>query len=388
MERIDAGTPSQIARALADEFALRYGRRPVRVARAPGRVNLIGEHTDYNGGLCLPIALPHATYAAFAPRSDDEVLVHSAGIGTWHGDLSTLRHASGWAGYPAGTLWALGIEHGVELAIDSRVPLGSGLSSSAALTCSVAVAARPDLVSEAGLPTLISATMRAEREVVGAPTGGLDQTISLSAPDDGALLLDFGRLDEDGVPSTRAVPIALGEHRLLVVDSGVRHDLAAGGYAARRAECQRAAEALGISLLSQADPEAVERLSDPVLRRRARHVVSENARVRDAVAALAVQDAVALGALLNAAHASLRDDFEVSCAEVDLLVETAAAAGAVGGRMTGGGFGGAAVLLVPEARVADVLAALDAAWRRQGWTGLSVLDTDGGAPRANLLPVP
>ncbi|MFS3129126.1 galactokinase [Nocardioides sp. Bht2] len=385
MEAITPGEPSQIAAALRTEFVARYGHPAHQLARAPGRVNLIGEHTDYNGGLCLPMALPHATYVAFAPRDDDQVRVQSLGVGTWSGSLADLPTAEGWAGYVTGTLWALGIQRGADLLIDSRVPAGSGLSSSAALTCAVASAVRPDLVTDVGRPRLAAAAMRAEREVVGAPTGGLDQTIAMLAPADGALLLDFGRPDDAGTPGATAVPVRLGGYRLLVVDSGVRHDLAAGGYAERRDECHRAAAALGVEHLSQADPNAVAELSDPVLRRRVRHVLSENQRVRDAVAALAAGDLGIIGDLLTASHLSLRDDFEVSCPELDLLVTTALDAGAAGARMTGGGFGGAAVLLVPDEHAVGVLAALDAAWEAWGWNGLKLLDTGGGAPRAGLI---
>jgi galactokinase len=334
-------------------------------------VNLIGEHTDYNNGLCLPVALPHATYAAASPRPDRLVRVRSAQTDdAWEGEGVGPGEVDGWASYVAGVVWALresGVEvPGLDLCVDSTVPLGAGLSSSAALECSVAVA----VASVAGLADdretrrrLVSAGMRAETEVAGAPTGGMDQTVAMFAEPDAALLIDF----DDG--STRAVPLALEAAGLaiLVVDTGVSHALVDGGYASRRADCETAVGQLGVASLREATDEQVAALDDDRIRRRARHVVTEIARVNQAVEAITTGDWPAMGEIFAASHASMRDDFEISCPELDVVVEAAAAAGAVGARMTGGGFGGSAVALVDASTVDDVCGAIGRAFGAHGF---------------------
>ena len=346
--------------------------QPEAVGRAPGRVNLIGEHTDYNAGLCLPLALPRSASAAVAPRPDGSLRVRSRSFNdAWEGSLDELTpgSTSGWAGYVTGVLWALrqgGLDvPGLDIRIDSDVPIGAGLSSSAALECAVAVAVAGllDLPLDERVRTrLAHACVRAETEYVGAPTGGMDQTVAMLATEGAALLIDF----EDDTTNDVPLPLPEAGLTLVVTDTGVEHAHATGGYAERRADCEAAADALGLDSLRQATLPDLDRLTDERLQRRARHIVTENARVEDAVAAIRESDWPALGALLDGSHHSLRDDFEVSCPELDLAVTTAREAGALGARMTGGGFGGSIVSLVPEERAGAVTTALDVAFAAAG----------------------
>jgi galactokinase len=373
MSFVEPGDPDDLARGVCAGFAEAYGTQPHVVGRAPGRVNLIGEHTDYNAGLCLPEALPHATYAAVARREDGRVRIASRQApDPWEGHVEAIApgEVSGWATYAAGVLWALREEGhdvpGVDVFIDSTVPLGAGLSSSAALECSVAVAVVSLLGLDGGEQVrrdLVSACMRAESEVAGAPTGGMDQTVSLLAQPGSALLIDF---DDH---TTRPVRLSLEEAglELLVTDTRVSHALVDGGYAARRADCEDAARRLGVPSLRHAQPAEVDTLDDERVRRRARHVVTEIERVRDAVAAVEAGDWQELGRLFLASHVSMRDDFEISCPELDTVVQSAVEAGAVGARMTGGGFGGSAISLVPVERVEAVMRAVDAAFVAAGF---------------------
>ncbi|WP_235735970.1 galactokinase [Nocardioides alcanivorans] len=368
--------------ALHRSFVERFGRAPERVGHAPGRVNVIGEHTDHNGGLCLPFALPQRTRAAVARRDDATVRVHSAQTGeTVAWPLRDAAHCAGWAAYVVGTIAALDPRHGFDVLVDSEVPVGAGLSSSAALTCAVALAVAPTRPPG----ELLAATMRAENEFVGAPTGGLDQTIALHARAGAALLLDFGASPADRL--VRQVPSAVPGHEWWVLDSHVSHELADGGYARRRAECAAAAAALAVDNLSRATLDDVARLTDPVLAARARHVVTENARVRQVVTALEDADASAVGAALTASHLSLRDDFEVSCGELDELVAILLEQGARGARMIGGGFGGSALTLLPEATVEVALSAVLGGFRRRGWRLPTPLAAGIGAGGAGVDPV-
>ena len=365
------GDPADRGRRIAAAFAERFGEQPTVVGRAPGRVNLIGEHTDYNAGLVLPVALPHATYAALRQRDDDAVRIASTHVEEpWQGTLADLGpggDAPSWVAYAGGVLWALAERLpdavGYDLLIDSTVPVGAGLSSSAAIECAVGVAAlsAADGYTEVERDLLVAAAIRAETEVAGAPTGGMDQTVSVHAEAGSALLIDFASGERRPVP---AEPAGLA---WLVTDTRVSHALTDGGYGSRRADCERAAEALGVASLREAKLEDVEALDDDLARRRARHVVTEIARVEDAVAALEAGDLARLGALMGASHASMRDDFEISCAELDLAVETAVAHGAIGARMTGGGFGGSSVALVPADAVGSITAAIDAAFAAAGY---------------------
>ena len=375
METLEPGDPTVIAADLAARFEQLHGRSPAGIFAAPGRVNLIGEHVDYNGGLCLPMALPHATYAAAAPRSDDTVTLTSAQQdGSFTGRLDALGpgEVTGWVTYAAGVLWALGEAGwelpGMDVVVDSRVPLGAGLSSSAALECSVALAA----AALGGIPVdddvraaLVRACMRAETEVAGAPTGGMDQTIALFGRSEAALLLDCRDW------STRQVPWdpAAADLALLVVDTRASHTLSDGGYASRRKDCERAASLLGVDLLRDVEDQAaaLESLDDRQVRSRVRHVFSEIDRVREAVDRLSAGDFEGLGRTFTASHVSLRDDYQVSCDELDVVVDTALAGGALGARMTGGGFGGSAIALVPSDDLQTVQQAVARAYDERGW---------------------
>lgn len=362
------------AREVAEAFRQTFGRAPTGVWSAPGRVNLMGEHTDYNRGLCLPMALPRRAWVAAAPRGDDRLHIRSRQVA----DPVTIELAGvapgsppGWGAYAAGVLWALrDAGHavgGLDLLVDGRVPLGAGLSSSAALECATALAAVDlfDLrgfAGDEGLRGLARLCARAENDIALAPTGGMDQSAALLSRARHALLLDF-RDD-----SSALVPFDLAEAglTLLVMDTRAEHALGDGQYGSRRLECQEAAAALGTDSLRDASPEAVERLADPVLRRRARHVVREVERVTATVELLHRGDFRGLGGVFDASHASMRDDFEISCVELDLAVEQARAAGAWAARMTGGGFGGSAIAIVEAQRAASTARAVEEAFAAAG----------------------
>lgn len=363
--------PDLLPRTL-QEFSRRHGRAPTWAARAPGRVNLIGEHTDYLGGLSLPIALPFATWIAAAGRDDSSIRLSSGAELTWTGDASSLAPEServqGWAAYVVGALRAVGWQGGLDLHVESSVPIGSGLSSSAALVCAVATA-----LSTVAPPDLLEPCIRAEQNYVGVPTGGMDQTISLLARPDHAALLDFA---DGSLPSVTQVAWdpEVDDVELLVVDTGVSHANDDGAFAARRAEAE-AAMALSVEQVASAD--------DPLPRRR-RHVVSENDRVLRVVAALGQHDWSEVGALFSASHASLRDDHEVSSVELDTTVAAAVSAGALGARMTGGGFGGCVVVLSPVEARDDVVRAVRAAAAATGQPVPSFLRGDASGPATRL----
>ena len=394
VEQIPAGSPHGIADRLVKTFTSRHGRPPVGCFAAPGRVNLIGEHLDYNDGRCLPIALSHATYAALAARNDDRVSITSLQQDQpWQGHLGALGpgDVDGWVAYVSGVVWALrsdGIDlPGLDIVIDSRVPVGAGLSSSAALECAVAIG----LCAVAGIPVddavrhrLVAACMRAETEVAGAPTGGMDQTVSLFATAGHALLVDCRDWTTEQVPWD---PASVGL-ALLVVDTRAKHSLTDGGYESRRKDCEAAARFLGLPSLREAGDaeaalDALARLPDERVRRRARHVFAEMARVEEAVDQLRGSDFAGLGRTFNASHVSLRDDFEVSCPELDVVVTTAVSHGALGARMTGGGFGGSAIALVPHDDVNGVGEAVASAFSDRGWPapGFLLAVPDDGARR-------
>jgi galactokinase len=362
-------------RAAQTAFAERFGTAAEGVWAAPGRVNVIGEHTDYNAGFVLPIALPHTTRAAVARRTDGRVAFASLQGEDAVVELGLDELAPGrpddWAGYPAGVVWGLRerLGGGLSVLVDSDVPVGAGLSSSAALTCSVAFALRDLVAPELDLPDLVELARRAENEFVGAPTGILDQSASVLCADGHALFLDTRDRTSEQVPlDLRAAGLAL-----LVVDSGVTHEHAGGGYGDRRRECELAAGRLGVGFLREIDDVArLDALADgsdegDVLFRRARHIVTENARVLEVVAALRNgSDPRTIGPILTAGHESLRDDFEISVPLLDAIVESATGAGAHGARMVGGGFGGSAIALVDADRIDAVVAAVTERFAREG----------------------
>ena len=355
-------------------FTERFGGPPEGVWAAPGRVNVIGEHTDYNDGYVLPIALPHTTRAAVGRRSDgrialaslqgDREVVELAG-----GDLAPGRPA-GWAGYPAGVVDGLRahLGHGVSVLVDTDVPVGAGLSSSAALTCSVALALRDLVAPELTRTDLVELARRSENDFVGAPTGILDQSASLLCTAGNALFLDTREKRTEQVP----LDLAAVGLELLVVDTGTSHAHADGGYGDRRRECEQAAARLGVPALRDvadvAGLAALDDGGDDVLLRRARHVVTENARVLEVVRILrSSADPREIGPILLEGHVSLRDDFQISTDELDACVYAAVQAGAHGARMVGGGFGGSAVVLVDRERAAAVAAAVRDEFDRRGF---------------------
>jgi galactokinase len=368
---------------VVEEFRARTGVSPAVLASAPGRVNLIGEHLDYNGGRALPLALTARTRVAGAPRADGRLVIESLQrkgrvVLEWD-DLDTAP--SGWAAYAAGVVWALGLGgSGCTLLVDGDVPLGAGLSSSAALQCAVALAVSALAGARPPGEEVVAACVRAENEYVGAATGAMDQTVSMFAEAGHALLVDFA------TGTRRPVPWR-PPGRLLVVDTRAVHDHAGGGYAERRAACEEAAAALGVDHLAAARADEVGLLEDPVARRRARHVVSEDRRVTAALAALEAGDWGAVGRLMTASHGSLRDDFEVSCPELDVTVDAALAAGALGARMTGGGFGGSAIVLTPPGADGAIREAVARAFASEGFGPPRFLDgTAGAAASVSLLP--
>ncbi|MFH8403608.1 galactokinase [Streptomyces sp. NPDC018019] len=416
-----AADQEQRARHTAERFREVYGAAPAGVWAAPGRVNLIGEHTDYNDGFVMPLALPHTTLAATAPRTDGVLRVHS-GDGSGGGRtvelrLDALRPAAdgGWAGYPAGVAWAMreaGLPvGGADLHYESTVPVGAGLSSSAALEVVTALAL--DDLYGLGLTRqrLARLAQRAENAFVGVPCGIMDQTAAACCTDGHALFLDTRDL------SQRQVPFDLSRAglRLLVVDTRVKHELGDGAYAQRRAMCERGARALGVRTLRDVPyatlPEALDRLGTaehggpddgpghgqshgpvggpgdggPGMAAVVRHVVTENRRVEEVIARLDAGEPRAIGPLLTAGHASLRDDFRVSCAELDLAVETAGAAGALGARMTGGGFGGSAIVLVEEPAADAVAARITQAFAAAGHPAPRIFPAVPGAGARRLV---
>jgi galactokinase len=369
-------------------FEERFGEAPALVWAAPGRVNLIGEHTDYNDGFVLPFALPHRTAVAAARSADGAWTVWSELTGeTVTFDALAPGTPEGWGSYVAGIVWALG-EAGVKvpgarLAIASDVPGGSGLSSSAALECAV-LGALVDLAG-AGLPATDRPRIaqRAENSYVGAPTGIMDQSASILCREGHALFLDCRSLLTEHIP----FDIAADGLAILVIDTKAPHRHVDGEYAARRRTCEAAAEALGVPALRDIEPneldEALAKLDDQVARKRVRHVVSEDQRVLQTIAALRRGDVLAVGPLMTASHASMRDDYEITVPEVDTAVQAALDAGAHGARMTGGGFGGCVLALVDSAHVSGVEDAVRSAFAAAGFhePAAFVAHPSGGAVR-------
>ncbi|MFD5226290.1 galactokinase [Microbacterium sp. NPDC058342] len=385
--------------AARELFTGSFGARPDGVWSAPGRVNLIGEHTDYNEGFVLPFAIPHRTFAAAALNGTDEIRVRSTfaddrvvvPVADLGGIFPTPAGAAPavpeWSAYVLGVAWALWMLQpdapapGVDIAIASDVPVGAGLSSSAAIEGAVASALNDLWELDLDPVALARVGRRAENEAVGAPTGIMDQMSSMLGRPDAATFIDCRSLE------TRSVPTGFASAGLdvLVIDTQVRHAHATGGYRERRASCERGAELLGIRSLrdaSVADLPRAEELMDDVTLRRVRHIVTENQRVLDTVAALQSRGPRAIGDLLVASHASMRDDFEISVPELDTAVDTALANGAIGARMTGGGFGGAAIALVAHADVGSVTGAVTREFADAGFAAAHIFTvTPSEGPR-------
>jgi len=356
-------------------FAATFGYAASALWSAPGRVNLIGEHTDYNLGFVLPFAIDRRTVVALALRDDGVARVASAladdVVEIELADLTPER-VTGWAAYPLGVAWSLGQNGadlkavpGFDIFIESDVPVGAGLSSSAAIESAVALALND--VWRLGLERTALARVgrQAENEVVRAPTGIMDQSAALLGEKDSAVFLDCRSLE------TRIIGLGLDRDDLviLIMDTGVQHAHATGGYADRRASCERGARMLGVESLRDvavADLPRARGVLDDVTFRRVRHIVTENQRVLDTVAILETSGARGIGDLLDASHRSMRDDFEISIPELDLAVETALTNGALGARMTGGGFGGAALALLASSDLSRVQVSLDGAFAEHG----------------------
>ena len=395
-----------------------YGRDPDGVWHAPGRVNLIGEHTDYNEGFVLPFALAQGVRAAAGRRDDGVLELRSrqapgtavrvaAGSLTPHGVRAdaarpavlpltpggvrddTARPAvlpltpgrvPGWAAYAAGVAWALREAGyaigGARVAIDSDLPQGAGLSSSAALECATAVALTGLYGVTIASPELARLARRAENDFVGVPAGIMDQSASLECTRGHALLLDCRSLGTTQVP----LDMAAAGLELLVLDTGARHEHAGGRYASRRRACEQAAALLGVQALRDVtDLAGPDRLPDPVLRRRVRHVITDNQRVHEVAGLLRSGDVAGTGPLLTESHRSLRDDFEVSWPQADVAVDAATTAGAIGARMMGGGFGGSVIVLAPAGQSAPIAAAVGAEYDRRNWPAPALVPASAAA---------
>ncbi len=375
--------------SLQSRFTEQFGRDAELAVRAPGRVNLIGEHTDYNGGFVLPIAIGRQSLACLAGRDDSVITFtslqadESASI-----DLSVPIQPGepAWANYCKGVaagLAARGIElRGADILFDSDIPIGAGLSSSASLEVCTALALLAAAGETGTLPDgeIALLCQQAENQYAGAPCGIMDQSICVMARAGHAMLLDCrsGQAEQ--------VPFAGEDMVLLVADTQVRHDIAAGQYASRRNECTAAAEKLGLSSLRDADVDMIESASEltAIEANRARHVVSENARTLAAVDALKANEYERFGELMYESHASLKSDFEVSCDELDCIVELAKGCGGVyGARMTGGGFGGCAIILAQSAQAESISAAVLSGFAERFARACSIFPTiaaAGGGP--------
>ena len=374
-------------------------RRTVRW-EAPGRINLIGEHTDYNDGFALPFALQAGCVASVQDADDGRVTVRSRQLGD---EVSVglpglapgvgVPPAAEWARYALGAVWVLRRSgfpvRAVDVDLDSGVPIGAGLSSSAAVVCSVTTALADLWSLDLGDDELLRLTREVENDFVGAPTGGMDQLASLRCTAGHALFCDMRTLETAAVP----LPLAAAGVTVLVIDSRAEHRHVDGEYARRRRGCERAARRLGVDALRDVAPTdldaALTALHDDELGRYTRHVVTENDRVQQTVALLRDGRIDELGALLDASHASMRDDFRITVPPVDLAVEGLVAGGALGARMTGGGFGGCVIGLVPHDAVPAALAAVQsrlaaAGFREPGW--FTVEQAAGGAHRVGPDP--
>lgn len=359
---------------VTEGFTAHFGYSPSGVWSAPGRVNLIGEHTDYNEGFVFPFAINRRTFAAVALRTDAVVRVASSfAQSVVELPLDQIRRdaVTGWSAYPLGVAWAMqqlggATGTGFDCYIESDVPVGAGLSSSAAIECAVAVALNDLWEANLDRRTLARVGQLAENEIVGAPTGIMDQSASLLGELDHGVFLDCRDL------SAQVIDLGFAREglELLIIDTKVEHRHADGGYASRRAACELGAATMGVGSLRDltvADLPRAKELLDELTYRRVRHVVTENDRVVETVRVLREQGPTAIGKLLYASHESMRDDFEISVDELDTAVETALQHGAIGARMTGGGFGGAAIALTPVAKISEVTLAVLAEFEALGY---------------------
>ncbi|CAB4954919.1 unannotated protein [freshwater metagenome] len=358
---------------ISEKFNEVFGYSPELISAAPGRVNLIGEHVDYNGGDVLPFAISQNSLAAFGARSDSKIRIASQQKPgeIIQGDIHILTPLYGqlWSRYVLGVLWALGdsrVTNGFDIYIDSQVPIGAGLSSSAALESSIAYALNHFFHWNLSLPELARFCQKAENDFVGVPCGIMDQAVSLMAEEGAALLLDTRTLASTHIP----FDLSKDGLELLVIDTQVHHDLIDGGYAERRNSCEKAAEILGVKTLREISAEDFERRKselDKTTYLRAHHAITEIVRTELAVQALGNKDYVALGNLLTQTHISLRDEFTVSCPELNCAVDVAIAHGALGARMIGGGYGGSAIALIQAGERVSIEGEISTAFRDQGF---------------------
>lgn len=355
---------------LEGAFKELFGHAAEVSAEAPGRVNLIGEHIDYTEGFVLPFAIADRTFAVIARNNDGLVRIASQQRKNriFTIDIKDVKPGSAgeWEKYVLGVIWTLGITDGVDILIDGHVPSGAGLSSSAALECSVAVGLNALFSLGKTLEDLARATQKAENDYVGMPCGIMDQSVSLMGRAGSALLLDCRDLSTESVP----FDVASAGLELLIIDTQAHHALVDGGYAERRASLETVAAKFGIPSMRNLDMATLEARKAEITETefiRARHAVSEIQRVKDAVAALKASDFTTLGRLINESHFSLRDDYTVSCPELDVTVDAALGAGALGSRMVGGGFGGSAIALVKVELIDATKDAIKAAYATKGY---------------------
>jgi galactokinase len=340
--------------SISHEFHTLFGHLPEVTSEAPGRVNLIGEHIDYSEGFVLPFAIANRTHAAISRSTDGLVRIssHQRRNNIFSISISDVKPGSkgDWEKYVLGVIWSLGVTEGLNILVDGNVPAGAGLSSSAALECAVAVGLNALLGLGLSDKELARATQRAENDYVGMPCGIMDQSVSIMGKAGSALLLDCRDLSTESIPFN----VADAGLELLIIDTQAHHALVDGGYAERRASCESAAAKLGVNSMRDLTMEQLlagkDKLSE-VEFIRARHAVTEISRVLATVEALKSGEFKEVGALINQSHNSLRDDYAVSCPELDVAVEAARSAGALGSRMVGGGFGGSAIALL---RVEDL----------------------------------
>jgi galactokinase len=351
--------------SIEEKFLETFGEEPDLVAAAPGRVNLIGEHIDYSEGFVLPFAIKDRTMVA--ARKRDDLIVRIASVQRRNKIITVDIHEvkpglkGEWERYALGVLWSMGVKSGVDLLIDGHVPLGAGLSSSAALECAVATAMNHLFDMGFNLEELARLTQKAENQYVGVPCGIMDQSVSLMASRGFALLLDCRDL------STRNIPFDVASHglELLIIDTQAHHALTDGGYAERRASCESVAAKLSVKsmrelTLAQLDSGRANLSETEYIR--ARHAITEMKRVLDCVDALGSGDFVKVGQLINESHRSLRDHYTVSCPELNTAVEASLAAGALGSRMVGGGFGGSAIALIEASKTSHTIKAVERAF--------------------------
>ena len=355
---------------IEEKFLETFGDEPDLVAAAPGRVNLIGEHIDYSDGFVLPFAIKDRTLVAARKRNDSTVRIASAQRRNKVVTVDINQVKPGlkgeWERYALGVLWSMGVKDGVDLMIDGHVPLGAGLSSSAALECSVATAMNHLFDLGFNLEELARLTQKAENQYVGVPCGIMDQSVSLMATQGSALLLDCRDLSTKNIP----FDVASSGLELLIIDTQAHHALTDGGYAERRASCESAVAKLGITSLRELTMEQLEASRSLLTETefvRACHAVTEMQRVLDCVDALSASDFEKVGQLINQSHISLRDDYTVSCPELDTAVDAALAAGALGSRMVGGGFGGSAIALIQASKTTETIKAIEKAFSQKGF---------------------